>query len=58
MKNFEGNNERGMVVAGCQLHYAVRCDNAPNINRVKEVAYGGGGDVSEYERASEIYLAE
>lgn len=54
---FIGSEEKGMIVAGCQIHYAVKCDKKPNSGSVKEYTYGDGKS-QEHERPSEIYLAE
>ena len=54
---FVGSNEKGMLVAGCRIHYAVKCDQAPNTNPVKDTSYGVEG-ISQFERPSEIYIAE
>lgn len=54
---YVGSEEKGMIVAGCQIHYAVKCDKAPNTGKVKEFIYGEG-KYHEYERPTEIYLAE
>lgn len=32
---FVGSKEKGILIAGCQIHYAVRCADKPNTNRVK-----------------------
>ena len=52
-----GSKNKGVIVAGCQIHYAVRCEKPPNTGRVKEQYYGESA-AHEYERVSEIYLAE
>lgn len=54
---YVGNEEKGMIVAGCQIHYAVKCDKAPNTDNVKELTYDGGKS-NEIERPSEIYIAQ
>lgn len=54
---FVGSEEKGILVAGCQIHYAVRCEKEPSTEKVKDVSYGENG-VTEYERPSEIYIAE
>lgn len=54
---FVGNQERGMLVAGCQLHYAVKCSNPPNTQKVEDYTYDNSGATS-FVRPSEIYLAE
>jgi len=55
-----GSDEKGMFVAGCQIHYAVRSEECPNDGSVKDVAYGHGDlqGVVEFYRPSEIYIAE
>ena len=54
---FVGSESKGMVVAGCQIHYAVKCENKPNTDRVKDTTYGSGTS-HEFERNCEIYIAE
>jgi len=52
-----GSEEKGMIVAGCQIHYAVKCEKTPNTDKVKDVSYGEQG-LKKYERPSEIYVAQ
>lgn len=54
---YVGTKEKGMVLAGCQIHYAVRCEKKPNTDKVKDFTYGDGKS-TEYERPTEIYIAE
>lgn len=54
---FVGSEEKGILVAGCQIHYAVKCEEEPNTKKVKDIAYSDSGS-NEYERLSEIYIAE
>lgn len=54
---FVGSKENGMIVAGCQIHYAVKCKNKPNSEKVMDFTYGDGKSF-EYERPSEIYIAQ
>jgi hypothetical protein len=54
---YVGNKEKGMVVAGCQIHYAVKCDKAPNTKKVKDFSYGNS-TAESFERPTEIYIAE
>lgn len=54
---FIGSEEKGMVVAGCQVHYAVKSNKKPNTERVKDLSYNSSG-ASEFERNTEIYIAE
>lgn len=54
-----GSDEKGMIVAGCQIHYAVKCNNKPNDGRVKDWSTPTeSSDIKEYERPSQIYIAE
>lgn len=53
-----GSDAKGIIVAGCQIHYAVRCEERPNTERVKDVSYDSGTGIKEFERPSEIYIAE
>ena len=53
---YVGSEEKGMIVAGCQIHYAVRCENVPNTDNVWDFSYGDGKS-HDYERPSEIYVA-
>lgn len=52
-----GSEEKGMIVAGCQIHYAVKCENIPNTDYVWDFSYGDGKSHG-YERPSEIYIAQ
>ena len=52
-----GDDVNGVVVAGCQIHYAVRCEDKPNTGMAKDNTYGDG-KFKEFERTCEIYIAE
>ena len=54
---YVGNEKKGMVVAGCQIHYAVRCDKPPKTSEVWDVHYDDKG-LKEFFRPSEIYVAQ
>jgi hypothetical protein len=54
---FIGSEERGMMVAGCQIHYAVKCLNPPNGMDIDDVSYSDAG-MTKFKRPSEIYFAE
>lgn len=54
---YVGNEENGMIVAGCQIHYAIRCDESPNTDYVIELNYDAGKS-NEIRRPSEIYIAQ
>lgn len=52
-----GNKGKAAIIAGCQIHYAVRSDSKPNTNIISDYTVGGG-IYTEYERPSKIYIAE
>lgn len=52
-----GSDENHIIVAGCQIHYSVRCEETPYTGVVYEKSYGDGSQV-EIKRDSEIYIAE
>lgn len=52
-----GSNDKHIVIAGCQIHYAVKCNNEPNTHEVSERTYGSG-ESSKHTRDNEIYIAE
>lgn len=52
-----GDEDRGVIVAGCQIHYAVKCESLPNQGEVTETHYSEGKQ-SVINRDSEIYIAE
>lgn len=54
---FVGSDEKGILIAGCQIHYAVKCENKPHDGFVNEFTYGDGNP-SWVGRPSEIYIAE
>ena len=54
---YVGSKEKGVVVAGCQIHYAVNCNSQPHAGPVSESMSGESG-LSRFERPSEIYIAE
>ena len=55
-----GGNDREIIIAGCQIHYAIKCPTKPDNSRVKDYqvdATKENGKI-EYERESYIYIAE
>ena len=52
-----GNEEKYIIIAGCQIHYAVKSDKKPNI----EMCEDWQADVNKiniFERPTQIYIAE
>jgi len=54
---FIGNDEKGMIVAGCQLHYCVLCENKPPENKCINWKMETEG-LLEQGTPSRIYIAE
>ena len=54
---FIGSEDKGMIVAGCQIHYAVKCKEKPNTEDVYETQYDAQSDRTA-RRPTEIYIAE
>jgi hypothetical protein len=52
-----GTDDSNVIVAGCQIHYAVKCDDKPNAGLVKE-NHVHEGNVVENKVGSYIYIAE
>lgn len=53
-----GGNGKEIIIAGCQIFYAVKCDQKPNTDRVIEWFNGDNGGIIESERPTKIYIAE
>lgn len=55
-----GEGDKQVIVAGCQIHYAVMCNNKPNTpDRVKEVRISESqAKAFVVERENSIYLAQ
>ena len=51
-----GSKENHVIIAGCQIHYAVKCEK-PNTGLVNETQYDVSG-VNEITRSCEIYIAD
>jgi len=52
-----GSEENHVIVAGCQIHYAVRCENKPNTKYIEDYTVGDNGK-NDYFRRTNIYIAE
>lgn len=52
-----GSDEKYIIVAGCQIFYAIKCENKPNTDDVTDLSYSSSGS-SSFERKCEIYIAE
>ncbi len=52
-----GSEDKHVIVAGCQIHYATKCENKPNIKDSKEWTTNDKG-IIKYEAPTRIYIAE
>ena len=43
-----GTEEKHIVIAGCQIHYAVRCDKEPNLGTAEGWKVGESGELKTY----------
>jgi len=50
-----GTEENHLVIAGCQIHYACRCENEPNIDYTDDYILHEG-EIKEYKRPTNIYI--
>lgn len=50
-----GSEDNHIIAAGCQIYYAVRCEEIPNTDTVNEFQYNASNQIS-FIRPSEIYL--
>lgn len=52
-----GTEENHVIVAGCQIHYAVKSETKPN-NDLTDDYNIEAGEVKNYKRPTSIYIAE
>jgi hypothetical protein len=52
-----GSKENHVIVAGCQIHYAVRSENKPNIEEVEDYNFDAQS-FNKFIRPTNIYIAE
>jgi hypothetical protein len=52
-----GIENNHVIIAGCQIHYAVKCENKPNTGDVEDWATDNA-KFTKYMRPSTIYIAE
>jgi hypothetical protein len=53
-----GGNGKEIIIAGCQIFYAVKSENKPYTGRVRDWHTGDNGSVVENERPTKIYIAQ
>ena len=53
-----GSDDTHVIVAGCQIHYAVKCDKEPNTNPSLDYHADATNGLKEYERPTQIWIAK
>lgn len=55
-----GDDDNHVIFAGCQIHYAMKCNDAPNSGPALEFTADDivDGKAKEYSRPSMIYIAQ
>lgn len=53
-----GTDENHVIVAGCQIHYAIKCNEQPNTNPALDYNADATNGIKEYPRPTTIYLAK
>jgi hypothetical protein len=52
-----GTEENHVIVAGCQIHYAVKTEQKPNTDLTSDYTIDSG-ECKNYQRPTSIYIAE
>ena len=53
-----GSEQKHIVIAGCQIHYAIKCEEKPNTEASEDWQADAQNGVKLYERPSSIYVAQ
>lgn len=53
-----GSEDKHVIIAGCQIHYAVKCEQKPNTAPSKEWLADTTNGLKEYTAPSRIYVAQ
>jgi len=53
-----GSNQNHILIAGCQIHYAVKCEEKPNTESSEDWQADAQNGVKLYERPTSIYIAQ
>jgi hypothetical protein len=53
-----GSEERHIIIAGCQIHYAIKSDRKPNDGSVEAWSADASNGIKVYKEPSRIYIAE
>lgn len=53
-----GSDENHVIVAGCQIHYAVKCNEEPNTAPALDYNADATNGIKEYTRPTSIWIAK
>jgi len=53
-----GSEDKHVIVAGCQIHYASKCENRPHTGKTIGWDADATNGIKEYEAPTRIYIAE
>ena len=53
-----GSEQKHIVIAGCQIHYAIRCEQKPNMEESEDWQADAQNGIKLYERPTSIYMAQ
>lgn len=53
-----GANDKEIIIAGCQIFYAIKCEEKPNVAQVMDWHTNNDGLVVESSRPTKIYIAQ
>lgn len=52
-----GDEKRHIIIAGCQIHYAVKCDEIPNTDDIEDWQADAQNGIKKYMRPSTVYIS-
>lgn len=53
-----GSEDKHVIIAGCQIHYAVRCEERPSTEPSEEWQADATNGLKEYKAPCRIYVAQ
>lgn len=53
-----GNEKKHIIIAGCQIHYAIRCEEKPDTSLSEDWQADAQNGIKFYTHPSSIYIAQ
>lgn len=53
-----GNDKKHIIIAGCQIHYAIKCEEKPNTEMNEDWQADAQNGIKFYKRPTTIYIAQ